>query len=158
MSQISIKVDELHKPRIRSQTQPVTDALPRRYAPNFESGIGLPLHHCYIAILVVFPNGARGSSGLGDDTIDDAGLRVQYGAIQDGGIEVCKLECDAIWLHGPWDCRRNGKGWKCAEDRGRGAPVLLGLRGPAALGIGIHVECHNVWNGERGSWDEGEVV
>lgn len=97
-----MNVNELHKPRIRRQTQPVADALPWGYAANFKRSVRLPLYHGDITALGILPDGARGSRGLGDNTIYDAGLGAQDGAIKYGRVEIGKFECDTVRLHGSW--------------------------------------------------------
>lgn len=99
----NIEADELHKPLIRRQPQPVANALPRSHASNLEGRIRLPLHHRDVATFVVLPNCARRSRGLGDDAVRDARLWAKNRAIKDCGIELCELECDAVGLHRSWD-------------------------------------------------------
>ncbi|KAF7794785.1 hypothetical protein EIP86_005927 [Pleurotus ostreatoroseus] len=59
-----MNVNELHKPRVRRQTQPIADALPWGYAANFKRSVRLPLYHGNITVLGILPDGARGSRGL----------------------------------------------------------------------------------------------
>ena len=90
---------KLHKPLIWGEPEPVPNALPRGHAMDFEHGIGLPLHHGNVSALVVLPDRARRGGRLRYDTVRDARLRAKNRAIQDGAVELRKLERDAVRLH-----------------------------------------------------------
>ena len=110
------KPDELHKPLIRRQPQPVANTLSRSDSTDLQHGVGLPLHHGNVTALIVLPYGARGSRGFRDNAIRDARLRTDYRAIKDSRVELRELEGDTVRLHRARDRRRDRKGREGAKD------------------------------------------